>query len=412
MNDAVDFGADAETFGLAAVVEVEVGEVDAGFDGEHDAGDECAAVLGFDVVDVDTVPVDDRSQAVAGAVEDALGVTGVFDDGADGVVDFIAGERCAGFKGLADEGDAGVACLGDDVKDAAGDRRRFSAAVGHPGDIGEAVVGIGGFFGPEIDEHEVAGTDWAVLLCAGCVVGDGGVAVDGDDGIVAPGQAGGAEAFDDELLDVVLGDLLLLGQGVGHEGEGRVFGGEHVSGGAAVAFHLLGGEHGLYDLNEVGAADDGCVGGGAHHFEGAGVDFADVGDGAIGAVFHGDAAGRVLGQDGVEFFLHLLPADVEVQRAGQFGVGLTEGGLFDGVDEPLRLAFGWDPEKPTPCSGEVELGDGGGDWVLAAKVVEEPAGQVLLAQVVADCLQLHVCRPSLASLGALCCDVRYLVSKR
>ena len=98
MDDAVDFGADAETFGLAAVVEVEMGEVDAGFDGEHDAGDEGAAVLGLDVVDVDTVPVGVGSQAVAGAVEDALGVTGVLDDGADGVVDFIAVDCFAASK--------------------------------------------------------------------------------------------------------------------------------------------------------------------------------------------------------------------------------------------------------------------------------------------------------------------------
>ena len=54
------------------------------------------------------------------------------------------------------------------------------------------------------------------------------------------------------------------------------------------------------------------------------------------------------------------------------------------MDEPLGLALGRDPEQPAAGSGGFELGDGGGDGVLAAKVVEEPAGQVLLAQVVAD----------------------------
>lgn len=63
------------------------------------------------------------------------------------------------------------------------------------------------------------------------------------------------------------------------------------------------------------------------------------------------------------------------------------------MDEPLGFALGRDPEQPAASSGGFELGDGGGDGVLAAKVVEEPAGQVLLAQVVADGLQLHGCRP-------------------
>ncbi len=256
---------------------------------------------------------------MAGAVEDALGVTGVLDDGADGVVDFIAVDCFAGFEGRVYDFDRSVACLGDDRKDAAGGWGRFIAAVCGPGDVGVAVVGIVFLFGPEVDQEHITGLNGAVLLCAGCVVGEGGVAVDGDDGIMVPIEVGGAELVDDELLDVVLGDLLLMCQGVGHEGEGGVFGGEHVSGGAAVAFHLPGGEHGLYDLNEVGAADDGCVGCGAHHFEGAGVDVTDVRDGAAGAVFHGDATGRILRQDGAQFTLHLLPADVEVERAGHFG---------------------------------------------------------------------------------------------
>ena len=204
-------------------------------------------------------------------------------------------------------------------KDAAGGWGRFSAAVGGPGDVGVAVVGIVFLLGPEVDQEHITGLNRTVLPGAGCVVGEGGVAVDGDDGIVVPIETGGAELVDDELLDVVLGDLLLLGQGVGYEGEGRVFGGEHVCCGAAVAFHLPGREHGLYDLNEVGAADDGCVGCGAHHFEGASVDVTDVRDGAAGAVFHGDATGRVLRQDGAQFTLQLLPADVEVERASHFG---------------------------------------------------------------------------------------------
>ena len=39
-------------------------------------------------------------------------------------------------------------------------------------------------------------------------------------------------------------------------------------------------------------------------------------------------------------------------------------------------------------------GDRGGDWVLAAKVVEEPAGDVVLVQVNADRLQLQMCVPA------------------
>ena len=90
MNDTVDFAADAQPFRLPAVVEVDVGQVDARFDCEHDAGDQAAPVLGLDVVDVDTVPVGIRSQAVTCAVEDTLAESGVCNDGADGVVDLVA----------------------------------------------------------------------------------------------------------------------------------------------------------------------------------------------------------------------------------------------------------------------------------------------------------------------------------
>ena len=391
---------------MPAVVEVEVGQVDARLDCEHDAGDQAAPILGFDVIDVDTVPMGCRSQAVTGAVKDSFAESGVCDYGTDGVVDFVAVKGFAGFKCLADDCDGGIAGLGDDGKDAAGGWGRVRAAVGCPGDVGVAVVGIVFLFGPQVDQEHVAASNGAVLLRGGRVVGEGGVAIDGHDWVVVPSEIGGAKLLDKELLDVVLGDLLLLAQGLGDEGECGVFGRQHVGGGAAVGLHLPGSEHCLHELHEVGAADDGGAGIGAYHFHGAGIDIADVGDGAVGAIFHGDLAGSALRQDCAQLLLQLLPADVVVLWAGHVGGYSAECSLFDGVDQPLGFAFGRDPEKPAPGSGGLEAGDRGGDRILAAKVVEQPAGDAVFVQVVADSLQLHVRSRSLAS-GRVsgCCAV-------
>ena len=290
-------------------------------------------------------------------MKDTLAETCVCDDGADGVVDFVAVNCIAGLEGPVDRCNCRIACPSDDGEDAAGGWGRFFTAECCPGDVGVAVGRTVALFGPQIDQEHIAGSDRAVLLGAGRVVREGCVAVDGHDGIVIPRQFGSAKLFDNELLHRVLGDLLLLTQGLGDKGEGRVLGRQNMGGGATVAVHLLGSEHSLDKLYEVSAADDVCVGCGAHHFEGSGVYVADVGDSAIGAVFHGDPAVGSLWKNVLQLLLQLLPTDIEMQRSGHFRADGAESGLLDRMDEPLRLALGRYPEKPAARAGGFEPGD-------------------------------------------------------
>ncbi len=105
-GDHVDFAADAE-----------LGEVDAGLDGEAGVGQDAAVVVGFEVVEVGAGAVDFVGDVVAGAVGEVVGETGGADDGAGSVVGFEAADGAAFSEGLFDGGDGGVAGVADGFKD-------------------------------------------------------------------------------------------------------------------------------------------------------------------------------------------------------------------------------------------------------------------------------------------------------
>ncbi len=149
MEGAGDDGAGGEGdhVDLAAYAEL-AGEVDAGFDGEAGVGEEEALVVGFEVVEVGAVAVEDDGDVVAGAVGKEVAEAGVADDGAGGVVGLPA---CDGAGGLARGGrvgalygfDGGVAGVADGVEDELLAGGGFAAEDAGPCDVVPDGGGIG-----------------------------------------------------------------------------------------------------------------------------------------------------------------------------------------------------------------------------------------------------------------------------
>ena len=116
-GDAGDFGVVFEDEQVYFAADAELWEVDAWFDGAAGAGKEDAVVLGFVVVKVRAVGMDGGADAVAGAVDEMVGVAGFGDDGAGDVVDLPAFDGLLGGESLADEGDGGISGLANDLED-------------------------------------------------------------------------------------------------------------------------------------------------------------------------------------------------------------------------------------------------------------------------------------------------------
>src|SRR5450759_4298412 len=116
--------------------------------------------------------MDGGADAVAGAVDEVVGITGFSDDCAGYVVDLSAFDGLVGGELLADEGDGGVSCLADDCEDFALLKWDVftGACEGHPGIVGEDRV-WGGEACPEVEEYEVSRLDGAVVGGGGFVVG-------------------------------------------------------------------------------------------------------------------------------------------------------------------------------------------------------------------------------------------------
>ena len=122
LDEDVDFAADTE-----------VGEVDAGFNGEQGAWEDAAIVAGFEVIHVSSVAMNLLSEVMAGAMAEGVAIAGGINHSADGIINISAGDGQAGSKGIADAGDAGVAGGSDDFED-------LSVSVG---DGGADVAGTG-----------------------------------------------------------------------------------------------------------------------------------------------------------------------------------------------------------------------------------------------------------------------------
>ena len=130
-GEHVDFAADAE-----------LGEVDAGLDGEAGVGQEPALVVGLEVVEVRAGAVNFVGDVVAGAVGEVVGESGRADDGAGRIVGFEAADGAAVGEGLLDGGDGSVAGVADGFKDALLALAGFAADDAGPGDVVEDAVGL------------------------------------------------------------------------------------------------------------------------------------------------------------------------------------------------------------------------------------------------------------------------------
>ena len=156
VGDHVDFVADAEL----------AGEVKAGFNRETGVREDEAFVVGFEVVEMRAVAVEFGGDVVPGAVGELRAEAGGADHVAGGLVGLPAGDglgRLAGDGGvsLLDNGDgrvAGIADSGEDVLFAVGGLAIHDAG---PGDVVPDGFGVISEFGPDVDEHEVAGGDGA-----------------------------------------------------------------------------------------------------------------------------------------------------------------------------------------------------------------------------------------------------------
>ncbi len=172
-------------------------------------------------------------------MDELVGEAGGLDDGAGGAVGLLAADRKMAGDAALDEGDGGVAGVGDDAEDA---RMMVGDAVAdgaHPGEV--AVDGIGvALLGEEVEEDEVAARDGGVAMRGRGEVGVGGVGVDGDDGSFVGMEMMGGDAVEDELLEGELGAWEMAADAPGDFAESLVDDLAQPGGGAAMAGELGG----------------------------------------------------------------------------------------------------------------------------------------------------------------------------
>ena len=114
---ACDFGGVFEDEQVYFATDAEFWEVDTWLDGAAGVRDEDAVILGFVVVEVRAVGVDGGADAVAGTVDEVVGVASLGYDCAGNVVYLSTFDGLVLGKALAHEGDGGVSCPFDDLED-------------------------------------------------------------------------------------------------------------------------------------------------------------------------------------------------------------------------------------------------------------------------------------------------------
>ena len=194
-GEHVDFAADAE-----------VGEVDAGLDGEAGVWQDLADIMSFEVVEVCAGAVDFVSDVVAGAMGEVVGETGGANNGACGIISLEPADCAAFGEGLLDGADRRVARIADDFEDELLAFGRFAADYAGPGDVVEDAVGIIDA-APDIDEEEVTLLDLGGVVGGGLVVRVGAVGVDADVGTVFPDEICALHALAQPLHHIEFGDF-------------------------------------------------------------------------------------------------------------------------------------------------------------------------------------------------------------
>src|SRR5690606_24613481 len=163
------------------------GQVEAGLDGEGEAGLQRFSVAGDDV----RVLVAFDADAVAGAVDEVVAVAGLGDDVAGGGVDRLA--RDAGADGFA----GGVLGTPQHLV-VGGEVGRGLADAVHAGGVGAVAAG---HLAADVDHDRLAGLDDPV---GDVVVRAGAVGPGGDDGEVDGGVAGGEDGLGDVARHLAL----------------------------------------------------------------------------------------------------------------------------------------------------------------------------------------------------------------
>jgi len=116
----LDGGAGVGAFGRHEYVDLradaELGQVDAGFDGESDTGDDSAGVVGFEPVQVDRLAVDLKPDTVTQLVGEVLAIAPAADVFSGHLVGLPAQDRSALVVGVLQIIELGISCVDDDVK--------------------------------------------------------------------------------------------------------------------------------------------------------------------------------------------------------------------------------------------------------------------------------------------------------
>ena len=356
VDEDVDFAADAE-----------VGEVDAGFDGEAGAGQNLAFFVCLQIVHVGSIAVRFLADGVAGAMAEGSAVASPFDDIAGRSIDLPAVQHFAGGEGGADALDGGITGASHDLKDRLVLLGNLSADEAGPCQIavdGTRFVELG----PQVDEDEIAFADGTVAVGAGSVVRIAAVRADADNGRMIGNQFVGGEVIENALLHFGFAHGAGVAHALGDEGEGDIVGRARVLGRFQVHGPLLVVPARFELLYQVAGRDD-LDAEGADQFNRPGIDARDIGIGVARDVLHRHAVASL--EQRLHARLQLLPAEIALRRPRN----AIQGVRFDLMHQFARFAVGRHEIEPAPredgVGGDVE--DAAGQDVQAAKVVEQPA---------------------------------------
>ena len=302
-------------------------------------------------------------------MQDVFTISRVAQERRRGPIDFEAADLAAVARRLLHEVDAGIARSANSVERAREPFRYIATGVSDPGDISKHCAGTIEL-APEVEQHDFMWTNCAMRRRGRKVMRVSRVFRSRDVRIRVGDEAFIAEPSGHELLDIVLGRRCTVANPTRDGIEGTVLDAVQLGGRFLMRVDLVVVPHGREPLHEVAGRHDTCARL-PHELDRARIDARDVRNRAARRVLHRHGANAV--QETLEPRLELIAPRVAFGGAGQVGERI----LFDGVNEPARLASRWDQVIPAPRREVTALPrDGrhvGRDRIDPAEVVEQPA---------------------------------------
>ena len=166
MDIAVDFASDAQSLRWRRAVEIKISDIYTRLNGEHNSGNKFPAILGFQVVDVDTDIVSRGTKTVSCSMEKRISVSRFSDDLSTGIVYFVTVDILPGVETFLHKLHRTVTSSPDYFEYRYHLFRDLLTTVRSPGNVGEARLGIARLAVPEIYEYYVASTYLAAVYRA------------------------------------------------------------------------------------------------------------------------------------------------------------------------------------------------------------------------------------------------------